>query len=81
MDKIMTDTRGNDLGGLRKQSMAYLVENKKDPSGGIRTDTGDKSRRGFYNLTTARMLTPYIHLNDFDQDPERYVSSVQYIVF
>lgn len=76
MDKIIGDTRGNDLGGIRYASMAYLVKNPLDPAEGISTANKDKTVRGFKNLSTARMLCPYRCLNAFDESPKTYVSSL-----
>lgn len=74
MDRAMTDTRGIDLGSIRKVSMGYLVKYKRDPKGGISTSNTDKNDRGFNNLTTGRMLAPYNRINEFDEDPDRYVN-------
>ena len=69
MDRVISDTRGNDLGSIRKDSMDYIVKYDQDPTGGKSVANKDKSNRGFYNLSTARMLCPYRKLNKFDEDP------------
>lgn len=68
MDDNARHARTNDLGSLRYDAMAYLI-----PVDGFVVfppSNRDKSKRGFWNVTTSRMLCPLGLIDDFDSRPK-----------
>lgn len=71
MDRVLSDARNTDVGAIKQVSMTYLTPIESDD---IPMPTAqqlrEKTNRGFHNLVTARMLTPYQRLSDFDENPQ-----------
>ncbi len=67
MGKVGGKTRSDDLVRLKKQ--VIWAAGIEDPKGVL----ADKRNRGFRHYELARMLCPKSKLDEFDEDPEKYV--------
>ena len=72
MNKKAINARTDDIGALRYNAMLYLPRFRDYAC--IDATDKTKSHRGFNNACTGRMLCPQALLEEFDLDPEAYVS-------
>ncbi|KAH9911826.1 uncharacterized protein BXZ73DRAFT_99106 [Epithele typhae] len=71
LTRLEPKVRGDDLTRLR--SPIITLAGIEDPGNNL---ANNKSARGFNNPHTARLLTPYYKLDEFDRDPTAFCNDV-----
>lgn len=73
----MSDIRSADLSSVKHKGLKYFPQNmfsKSDALDPPIPEVADKSMRGIFHPQLARFLCPARKLDQFDDDPELYVS-------
>lgn len=75
----MSEARSTDLSSVKHKGMKYVPENMHNNAYALDPaipEVEDKSMRGIYHPQLARLLCPRRDLEEFDEDPDWYVTGM-----